>query len=139
MDPDVTFGVELRRLLDTFHPGDFRKDLDEEVGVVEEFEGAARMAFGEHLGQLFADALAADGVDAGGELAHGGESGGFDLESEAGGEADGAKQAKLVFFEALFGSADGANDAGIEIVEAADVVEQTCADGGRLLIWGGIG
>ena len=95
----------------------------EQAGFVEQLEGAAGVALGEHLGQLVANALAADGVNARRERADGGESGGFDLEPEARGKAHGAQQAQLVFFEALLGVADGADDAGIEIGEAADVVE----------------
>ena len=61
----------------------------------------------------------------------------FDGVAEAGGEADGAEQAELVFVEAAMGIADGADDAGIEIGQAADVIEESCADGGRLQILDG--
>jgi len=139
MDPDVTFRVELRRLLDAFHSGDFGKDLDKEIGFVEELECSARVTFCEHFGQFFTDTLTAYGMDARGELADCGEGGGFDGEAETGSKADRAKEAEVVFFETLFGSTNGADYAGIEIVEAANVIEQSCANGGRLLIWRGIG
>ena len=63
MDPDVALGMELRRLLDALHPCDFRQNLDEEAGFVEQFEGAAGVAFGEHPGELVANAFAADRMD----------------------------------------------------------------------------
>ena len=49
---------------DALHAGDFRQDLDEQIGFVQQPEGAAGAAFGEHFGQLVAHALAADGVNA---------------------------------------------------------------------------
>ena len=57
MGEDVAFGMELRRLLDSFHGGDFGQDLGQEGGRIEQFESAAGAAFGEHLGQFFAHAL----------------------------------------------------------------------------------
>ena len=68
----------------------------------------------------------------GGEVANGGERVGLDGVAEARGEADGAQQAELVFVEAAVGIADGADDAGVEIGEAVDVIEESCAHGGRL-------
>ena len=50
MDPDVAFGVELWRLLDAVHAYGFGEDLLKEAGGVEELEGAAGLAFGEHAG-----------------------------------------------------------------------------------------
>ncbi len=118
--------MKLRRLLDALHARDLGEDFGEEAGFVQQFEGPAGMALGEHFGQLVADALAADGVDFRGEAAHGGGCGGFDLEAEAGGEAHGAQHAQMVLFKALLGLADGADDAGVEVGEAADIID----DGG---------
>jgi hypothetical protein len=81
------------------------------------------MALGEHFCQLVTDALAADGFGFGCETAHGGGCDGFDLEAEAGGEADGAQDAQVVLFKALLGLANGANDSGVEVGEAAYVVD----------------
>ena len=50
MNPDVAFRVELGRLLDVVHADSFGEDLLEEAGGVEEFEGSAGAAFGEHAG-----------------------------------------------------------------------------------------
>lgn len=86
------------------------------------------MAFRQHFGQLFADAFAADCMDARSEFADRSECDGLDVEAEAGGESDGAKETKLVFFEALFGSANGSYDASIEVIKAADVVEDGRAE-----------
>jgi len=86
------------------------------------------VALGEHPGKLFADTFATDGVDAGSEFADCGDCDGFNDEAEAGGKADRTEEAKLVFFEALFGVADGTDDAGFEVVEATDVVEDCGAE-----------
>jgi hypothetical protein len=101
--PYVAFGVVLRRLRDAFHARDFGQHFGEEAGFIEQLKGAAGVAFGEHLGKLVADTLAADCVNARGESADGGVSGGFDFKSEARGEADGAQQAELVFLKAALG------------------------------------
>ena len=50
MDPDVTLGVVLRRLLDTVHFGCFGEDFSEQAGGVEELEGLAGLTFGQHAG-----------------------------------------------------------------------------------------
>ncbi len=140
MDENVALGVELRGLGDAFHFGDFGQDLSEQAGFVQQFESPAGLALGEHFGELVADALAADGVDTRSELADRGVSGGVEGKAEAGGEADGAEEAELVFFEAAGGRADGAEDSGVEVGEAAYVVEEPSAEcfahGGRWPIGG---
>ena len=64
MNPDIALGMELRRLRHAFHPGDLGQHLDEKIGFIQQFEGAARLAFGQHLGEFIAHALAADRVNA---------------------------------------------------------------------------
>ena len=73
VDPHVALGMVLRRLRDALHPCDFGQHLHEQTGLIEQFESAAGVALGEHFGQLVAHALAADGVNASGEFAHGSE------------------------------------------------------------------
>ena len=46
MNPDVAFGVELRRLPDTLHADGFGHDLLQEASGVEELEGSTGAAFG---------------------------------------------------------------------------------------------
>jgi hypothetical protein len=121
---DVAFGVVLRGLFNTFHAGDFGEDLRKERGFIEEFEGAAGAAFGEHPGELVTDAFAADGVDAGSEGANGICGRGMEFEAEAGGETDGAEHAEVVFLKTLLGTADGADDAGAKVGEAADIIHE---------------
>lgn len=48
--PDVAFGVEFFRLLDALHRFYLGEDLFEEVELVEEFEAAAGVGFGEDFG-----------------------------------------------------------------------------------------
>jgi hypothetical protein len=83
------------------------------------------VAFGEHASKLVADALAADLVDDVSKLADGALGFGIDGEVEARGKADGAEHAQLVFFKTAMRLADGADDAGAEIVLAADVIENS--------------
>ena len=73
--PHVAFGMELRRLFDALHAHDFGQHLDQQIGLVEQFKGPSRAALGQHLGQLVAHPLAADGVDARGQAADGGVGG----------------------------------------------------------------
>ncbi len=96
------------------------------------------MAFGEHAGELVADAFAADLGDSRGELADGAL--GFRLDGvvEARGKADGAEHPQLVFLEAAVGLADGADNAGAEIVLAADVVENGRGEVAGLAVQHGI-
>ena len=82
----------------------------EEAGGVEELEGAASVAFGEHEGEFVADAFEADLVDLGGGVADGGYGGWLDGKVEAGGETDRAEHAELIFGEAQGWVADGSED-----------------------------
>ena len=123
VDPDVTFGMELRRLRDTFHGGDFRENFGEDVEFVEEFEGAARGAFSEKLGEFFAETLGGDDMNFFGVLADGGKGCRFDGVTEARGEADSAEHAELIFGEPARGLADSADDFGGEIGAATDKIE----------------
>ena len=123
VDPDVAFGMVLAGLGHAVELRDFGQHFFEQAGAVEQFECAAGVAFGEHAGELVADAFAADLSDSGGELADGALGFRFDGEAEAGGEADGAEHAQLVFFEAAVGLADGADDPFAKIAFAADVIQ----------------
>lgn len=138
MNPDIAFGVVLGRLLDAVEPDDFRQDLAEEAGAVQQLEGTAGMAFGEHAGELIAHAFAADLGDAGSEVADGAL--GFRLDGvfEAGREANDAQHAELVFFEAAVRVADGADDPVAEIALAADVVEERGGEAAGLAMQDGI-
>ncbi len=82
MDEDIALGMKLRGLGHPFHAADFRQHLDEEISFIQQFEGAACAAFGEHLGELIANALAAHRTivwrDARGEMTDGVERGGFE-------------------------------------------------------------
>ena len=59
VDPDVAFGMELGRLLDALHGGDLGQDVGQQAGLVQQFEAAARAAFGQDADQFVADALGA--------------------------------------------------------------------------------
>lgn len=61
--------------------------------------------------------------------ADGGGGFGLDIEREAGGEADGAEEAEVVFGEAGGGVADGADEFVVEVVAAVDEVEDLVGAG----------
>ena len=77
--------------------------------MVEQFEGTARLAFGEHAGEFVADSFAADSLDFGRKRTDRGLRGRVDGEVETGGEADGAQHAQVVLFEATARQANGAD------------------------------
>ena len=111
--------MKFRRLFYTVQAIDLRQDLFQQAGAVQQFEGAACAAFGEHPRELVADALAADLVNLTGKGVDRGSGPLFDREIEAGGKAHGAQHAELVLFEALLRIADGADDMRAEIGAAA--------------------
>ncbi len=57
MHPDVALGMIFGRLLYAFHCGYFGQDVREHAARIEQFETAARAAFGENSHQFVADAL----------------------------------------------------------------------------------
>ena len=115
--------MKLGRLLDAVHAVHLGQHLVQQSGAVEQLEGAARVAFGEHLGQLVADALAAHLLNARRQALDGGEGFRLDGVAEARGEAHRAQHAQLVLGEAALRIADGADDAGLQVVAAADKIE----------------
>jgi hypothetical protein len=58
------------------------------------------------------------------EAADGLHGGGVEFKAEARGKAHGAQHAQVVFFKALAGRADGADEMPLQVAAAADVVEQ---------------
>ena len=112
VDPDVAFGMILRRLLQ--RPSCVRfpaAPATSRSSFIEQFKGAAGVAFGEHLGQLVAHALAAHGVDAWRARLRMAATLRLQREAEARRKANGAQQAQMVLFKALLRVADGAEDA----------------------------
>ena len=131
VDPDIAFGMKLRRLLDAFHARDFRQDLGEQFGFVEKLEAAASGAFGEHFGQLIANAFGGNLENFGREFRDRDERAAFDGIAETRGKSHGANHAQLVFAEAIFGISDGANNSGAQIFLAADEIEHFIRDRDR--------
>ena len=97
-------------------------------GSIEQFEAAARAAFGEDARQFVADAFGRDAVD---QRASGGwrRMSPARFEAEPRGETDGAQQPQMVFAETRRGIADGADDARFEVGAAADEVEDLAGTG----------
>jgi hypothetical protein len=95
----------------------------EKIGFVEQFEGLAGAAFGEHAGEFITDSFAADGFDPGRKGAHRRLGCRVYCEVETRGEADGAQETETIFIEAALRGSNGANHAGVEIGEAANVID----------------
>ncbi len=109
--------------------GDFGEDVREQIGFAQQGDCGGAIRVDEHAADFHADAFGADGVDVGGHCLDGGERVGVDREVECGGEADGAEHAELVFADAQARIADGADDALLEILLAADVIDDLVGDG----------
>ena len=73
VDPDIALGVILRRLRHALHLFDFRQHLLQQIGLVQQFKGAASMAFSKHFQDFVAHALTADLMDLRREFADGSE------------------------------------------------------------------
>src|SRR6476646_8610051 len=93
MDPDISFGVIFRRLLDALHFLDLGQDLLKQAGFIQQFKSAFGPAFGEHLQDFVTNALPAHLMDLRGALATGDESGLVDLIPKMGSKAHGAQHA----------------------------------------------
>jgi len=101
----------------------------EQAGGVQIAERGRPARVRQHHLKLHLNPLGADPRNAGGAAAHGSPGGRFDLESEAGGESDRAEHPQVVFGEAPGGPTDGADEAGVQVVLAADKVDQTASEG----------
>ncbi len=99
MQPYIAFGMVLRRLFHAFHSCHFRQDDRQQTAAVEQFEPAARAAFGEDTRQFVADPLGGDGADEGMVSLDGSESARIDFEFQARGEADRAQEAEMILAE----------------------------------------
>ncbi len=129
VDPDIAFGVEFGRLRNALKGGDLRQNFGEEAGGVKELEASAGAAFGQDAGEFAADALGRNAVDAGTERPNCLECGGIETEGEAGGEADGAQHPEMILFEPREWVADGADNAAVEVVAAADEIDNNVGFG----------
>lgn len=129
MDEDVAFGVELRGLLAALEVEDFREDLGHEAGIDKEVEAGLAVGGKPDAVEFVADAFGADFGNQGGGFLEGGPGGGFDGEAEGGGEANGAEESEVVFLEAGGGFADSANELGIQVGLAIDVVDERAGFG----------
>src|ERR1700723_4560045 len=100
--------MKLRRLLDSFHFGDFRKQINQQAGLIEEFEPAPSCALGKNLGEFVAEAFPRDLANLRCQLLNGPKSGWVDRVAETRGESNCTNHAQFVFAETFLGMADGA-------------------------------
>src|SRR5215469_646468 len=121
--------MKLRRLLDALHFFYLGQHLFQKARLVEQFEGAASVPFGEHLENLFANALAADLRNLWRKLADCGEGFVFDGVAESGCKTHRAQQAQLVLGKSPMRVADGTNHAQLEVFASADEIQNLCGRG----------
>jgi ABC-type sugar transport system ATPase subunit len=110
---NIAFGMELGRLLAALEIEDLGKDGPHQAALDEEVEAAEAMGAFPDLVELFADPLGADLGDVGRDSADGLPGAWLDLEAEEGREADGAEEAQVILAKAIFGAANGADEAGL--------------------------
>ena len=125
---NIPFGMIVRRLLDAVHLRDLGQNMRQEPRRIHELEAPARAAFGENARNLLADPLPRDARHIRRLGANRLEGFGFDLEAEARGEARRADHAQAILLKARARVADGADDAGGEVLPAADFVDHAVCD-----------
>ena len=122
--------MEFRRLLHALHGRHFGQDLGQQAALIEQFESAARAAFGEDARQLVAHPLGGHRADQRVIALDGRECRRLDGKSQARGEAHGAQQAQMIFAKPHRRVADGADHAAFQIGAPAYVVRapRRCRD-----------
>ena len=95
----------------------------EQSALAHQLQPARGAAAGHDRHDFLADALGGDIGDLGRGAAHRGPRRGIDLEVEPGGKAHRAQHPQMVFFEALGGVADSADQAGAQIAHPAHQVD----------------
>ena len=105
------------------HGGNFRQQHGQQAALVQQVQAVSGAAFGEDANQFVAHALGRDARNQLSMAPDGREGFRLNRESQPGGEAYGAQQAQMVFAKACVGIADGADQPGIEIGTAPDVIE----------------
>ncbi len=116
--------MELRRLLHALHPRHLRQHFVQQPGFVQQFEGAPRMALGQHFSQLVTHALPAHGVDARSERPDRALCLRLQLEAEPRRKPHPAQHAQMVLLKAQLRPPDGAHHACIQIRKPADVIDR---------------
>ena len=132
VNPDVALGMILRRLIDAFQARNLRQNVLQQTGLIQQLKCETGVAFGEHSGELVADAFAADGLDSGRQCAHRRFGCRIERKVEAGSEADRAQHAQAILVEAKRGVADGANDADVEVGETSNLIDHRFAESCRV-------
>src|SRR3984957_19614515 len=115
--------MKLRRLLDSFHFGDFREKINQQTRLIQELEPAPRRALGKNLGQFVAETFLRDLADLWRQVLNGSKRGWFDRVPETRGESNCTNYAEFVFTETCLWVADGANDSGLQILASTHEIE----------------
>ena len=123
VSPDVSFGVKLGRLRYTFQGENFRQDLRQQAGFVEQLKPAASSAFGQQFGQLFMNPLGRNRMNLPGVLLDGRERARFNGVGNAGGKAHRPEHPELVFCESPARVADGADQTGFQVGLTTNKIE----------------
>ena len=106
MKPDVAFRMVLRRLLNAFHPRNFRQYFGEQPRLIQELKRSACMPFGEHLDKLVATRSRLTAWMRGASDRIAATVAGSSSKPNRRGKAHAAQHPQMVFFKASLGSAD---------------------------------
>src|SRR5258706_13772699 len=99
MHENISFGMELWRLLNAFHRRDFGQYFFQQAALVQRFKRPSGAAFAEHLGEFVAHSLARDLMNLWGQLLNRGQSGGDDLVFQKRRQEASAQDPEMVFSE----------------------------------------
>src|SRR5580704_2007935 len=120
--------MKLRRLLNSFHGFDLGQHLAQQSAFVEQKKSPACMAFGQHPGELIANAFPRYLINLRCCFLNRLKSSRLDGVSETCREAHSAQHPELIFCEPLVGIANGSDDSGIEIIASADEIQNLVRD-----------
>src|ERR1700733_5791387 len=129
MDKHIPFRMKLQRLFDTFHHRDFGKHFLEQAALIQQVKCALSVALDEHFRKFVTNPFAGDYLNLASLIPNGGECLRVDFIFKARREAYCAQHAQFVFRKTQFWIADGADDAGFEIVASARKIEYFSAYG----------
>src|SRR5437763_12014023 len=119
----VSLWMKLRRLLNPFHRSDLGKNFSQQSGFIQQLERPSGMAFGQHASQFIADPLTGDLMNLRCELPKCLKGRWVNLIFEARRESHCPQHPQLIFAEPQLGIADGADEASVQIVFAADEIQ----------------
>ena len=123
--PDVTFGMKLRRLLDSVQAINLRKHLPQHLRSIQQFKRLSGMPLRQHSRQFVAHALATHLMQLRGVGPHSRFRTRLNCKFESRRKTNSAKHAQLVFLKSLFGVPDRANELRVQVLAPAHKIKHS--------------